>query len=314
MYQKQFLKFLELAKYEKAIFNDFFIKSFFDKLAELLNDAKNTHNLTHITIIFASIYGLDSFAQKIAVVDLTDLRNDLTKSVIVNYIKNLIKFTKTILEDNSIKNDHRIYDSLSEMLFLITKSMDIDDTDKSDLIEMLSNILLDFIKTCYIKAIKNYDELPTQLKNATLDYFALLIYLHNDKPDLIKKVIEKFAGLYSDIKEIKGEYRDRIVQLLYKELKLYSCWINIFNNLKEVNKTTISILKKDFYEPQVSDRPFASLSEKYGYPRKIGSSNGLWFLHPSYMWSNMFQFEISKKLNGDKGDIYIKFHHVLKDE
>jgi len=316
MYQYQFLKFLELSKTNKITFNDTLIEHYFDKLAKIINEAKNTHkSFGNNTIIFASLYGLDSFAQKIAGLGLTNLEEDRIKRNIGKQIKQLIDFNKKIINTNPKKNDSRVYDSFSELLFLITKYIDLTNDDRESLIESLSNSLIEFVKSIYIKEISDHDNTLYELKEATIDYFALLIYLCKNKPDLISKIMLRFVGIYLDIKKrIKGEDKGQLIKSLYKELKLYSCWINIFSNLNEINKPLIKVLKDDFYEPSFPHRiSMPSLFEKYGYSKnKISRLSGLWYLHPSHMWGNEFQEEISNKLNGDKGKPYVEFHEMLK--
>lgn len=311
IYQKQFLKFLELAKTGKFIFSEYFVKSYFDELAEILNESKTKHMSMNNTIIFASLYGLETFAQKIAATGLTNITDDQAKRGIANYIKQLIDFNKTILETHPEKNDYRIYDFFSEMLFLITKYIDLNDSDKIGLIKNLSNVLLDFVEKARIKAINNYQDQPHQLDEAIIDYFALLIYLHSDKPELINELVKRFVDIYLKIKKTDGKYKDRILTSTYEELKLYSCWIEIFDTLKNMNKDIKKILKKDFIEPKVFGRAIPSFYEQYGYPR-LGRIGDLWYLHPSYMWGNPFQAEISNKLNGDNGKHYIEFNEQLK--
>ena len=101
---------------------------------------------------------------------------------------------------------------------------------------------------------------------------------------------------------------------------MYSCWINIFPNLSGVNGPIIRLLRKDFCEPASSNggRSIPSFSEEYGYPESdimtglLYSHPGIWYLPPSNMWSNRFQEEISEKLSGEEGKLYVEFHEMLK--
>lgn len=311
MYQKQFLKFLELAKNKKYIFSEYFIKSHFDTFVGILNESKVKHTSMNNTIIFASLYGLETIAQKIAATDLTNITDEQVKRGIASYLNQLIEFNKTLLETHPEKNDYRIYDFFSEMLFLINKYVDLNDSDKISLIETLSNLLLDFVEKTRIKALNGTQDQPYQLDEATIDYFALLIYLHSDNPQLIEKVIKKFVGIYLKIKKTDGKYKKRVLTSTYEELKLYSCWIEVFDNLRDVNVDIKKILKKDYIEPQIFGRAIPSFYEQHGYPR-LGRIGDLWYLHPSYMWGNSFQAEISNKLNGNNGKHYIEFNKQLK--
>jgi len=312
MYQNQFLKFLELMKTDKAPNNGPFIKSYFDYFADIINNSKKVHSsFGSGAVIFASLYGVDSFAQKIAKVGLTDISNDNKRNV-ANYIMQLIAFNKKVLDINPEKNDYRIYDSFSEILFLITKRVDLTEEDRELLIETLSNNLLDFVQSEYSKFIKSFKHEIYKLEEATIDYFALLIFLNNSKPDLMKKIIQMFSDIYLNIKKSEGENKASLINQLYKELKLFSCWINIFDELKGINEDIIELLKEDFYEPEFPNmRSIPTLTEKYGYPEI--NIHGLWYLHPSFMWGHIFQDEIEKKLNGDEGEHYITFHKMLKN-
>lgn len=316
MYQYQFLKFLELSRTNKIAFSKTFLEHFFDKLAKIFNEAKNTHtSFGNNAVIFASLYGIDSFAQKIAKFRLTHLKEDKTKRNIATHIKEFLEFNKNILNVNPGKNDNRIYDSFAESLFLITKYIDLTEEDKKSLITILSRNLIEHVKMRYMNAIINYDDRLYELKEATIDYFAILIYLFRDRPEIIMDIFQQFTELYSLIKRKgKNENQQRLVRPLYKELKLYSCWINIFPALKNVNKPIIKILREDFYEPTFPNRiSIPSLFEQYGYPENnITTLSGLWYLHPSYMWGSRFQDEISNKLNGVDGEKYVLFHKLLK--
>ncbi|HDY69280.1 MAG TPA: hypothetical protein ENH85_16025 [Candidatus Scalindua sp.] len=314
MYQHQFLKFLELSKTNKIAFSGTLLRHYFDKLAKIINEAKNTHQSSiNNAIIFASLYGLDSFAQKIAKLGLTNLEEDETRRNIAAHIKEFIEFNKEIIDVNPERNDNSVYDSFTESLFLITKYVDLTENDRKLLIETLSNNLIKYIKKGYISGTTNHNR-PSELREATIDYFALLIYLYQDKPEIINEVIHQLTNVY-DIVKGKATNKDQqgIIESLYKELKLYSCWTNIFPNLRDINKPLIKLLKKDFYEPSFPGRISSpSLFEKYGYSENRISRSGLWYLNASYMWGSRFQEEISDKLNGEKGELYIKFHEMLK--
>jgi len=316
MYQHQFLKFLELLKNNKIIFSDFFIKQYFDKIAETINEAKKVHKpFGNNAVIFASLYGVDSFAQNIAKVGLNDIKDNKIKRGLVVYLKEFINFNNKIINTNSDKNDNRVYDSFSESLFLLIKYVDIEEDDKKALIKNLSYNLLEYIKKRYLNASKEYDNKLYELKDVTIDYFALLIYLNHEKVDIINEITQNLLDIYNQIKkEPKNENQQNVLRLLYKELKLYSCWIDIFSNLKDINKPIIKVLIGNFYEPTFPSRiSIPSLFERYDYPESnISRLSGLWYPHPSYMWGSMFQDEISNKLNWDKGKLYIKFHEMLK--
>ena len=167
----------------------------------------------------------------------------------------------------------------------------------------------------YVQYMKNHDIDIYDLKEISVDYFAILIYLWNGKPDSIKKIMQDFVEIYVYAKQNENKENEKHpTRWLYKELKLYSCWISLFENLKEINKPIIKLLKKDFYEPTFPNRvSIPSLFEQYGYPENnISRLSGIWYLHPSYMWGNKFQDEISNKLNVEEGKNYIEFHKMLK--
>ena len=200
-------------------------------------------------------------------------------------------------------------------MFLLIKYIDIEEEDKKALIKNLSDNLLEYIKKRYLNASKEYDSKLYELKDVTIDYFALLIYLNHEKVDIINEITQNLLDIYNKIKkEPKNENQQNVLRLLYKELKLYSCWIDIFSNLKDINKPIIKVLIGDFYEPTFSHRiSIHSLFERYDYPESnISRLSGLWYPHPSYMWGSIFRDEISNKLNGDEGKLYIKFHEMLK--
>ena len=311
VYQEQFLKYLQFLKVGKVNYSDYF-KSVFGDFAETINKVKITHcSYPNSFLIFNSLYGVESFAQRIASLGLTDVEDDYKRNIAF-YINQFIDFNKKILFVEPEKNDPSIYTFFSETLFLITKRANLIERDREKLIERLSDILLDFIQLNYDKAVDSHNyNLNSELENETTDYFALLIYLHNNKPDLIKRVFNRFANIYLKIKKAEDASSTSLSKQLYKELKLYSCWATVFSNLKDSNADIIKLLKEDFYELDFSNSiGFPPLLKQYGYPTNI--TNGLWYLHPSYMWGNEFQEEIAKVLNCNGENNYISFHEMLK--
>ena len=309
MYQQQFLKFIDLGK-EGVFFNDFFIEQYFREISNLVNNAKSDYKtFMNKTIMFASLYGLDSFAQKIAKTNLSHLRDGKIKRGIFRYLDNFIKFNKIIAQTNASENDNNFYDVFSETLFLLSKYVDIEEGDKIKLIAELSDILLTDIERKSNAIIEGEKHNVIDIRGTIIDYFALLIYLNSDKPELLKRIFSRFLEIYITIK--KKDKKEFVSGRLYRELKLYSCWINEFDNLKEVNKEIIKILKKDFYEPKTEGRAMPPLFAQFGYPSGF-IGDGAWYLHPSYMWGNRFQDEISNKFNKQDGKNYIEFHKKLK--
>lgn len=311
IYQDQFLKYLQLLKARKIIFSDY-LKISFNNFAAMINKIKTIHcSHPNQLLIFNSLYGVKSFAQRIASVGLTDIEDDNKRNVAL-YINQFIDFNTNILYAEPEKNDPSIYNFFSETLFLITRRADLIKEDTEKLIGILSDTLLNFIQLNYDKALNSHNyTLNIELKEASIDYFALLIYLHNNKPHLIEKVFKKFTDIYLNIKKNEDAGSTPLSKQLYKELKLYSCWINIFDSLKSSNSDVIKLLKKDFYELDFSNRiGVPSFLEQYGYPTNI--SYGFWYLSPSNMWGIEFQEEIARALNCDGESRYISFHEMLR--
>ena len=315
MYQNQFIKLLELSKRDIIAFDDFFVEQYFNKFSKIINEAKTTHtSFGNKTVILASVYGIDSFAQKIAKVNLMKLPNDKVKHNITRYITKFIEFNQKIINEESDKNDPNVYESFSEVLYLLSEYVDLNDEDRTNRIKLLSDHLICFVEKTRLQRISGTGNRVYEEKEITIDYFAILIYLHNSNTELIKEIIDKYLASFNKIKEKIGN-NDRILREFYKELKLYSCWINLYPSLKEINKPLIKVLLDHFYDPHFPDRmPILSLFEQYGYPQtNISRLSDLWYLRPSYMWGNRFQDAIAKELNGDKGDIFVKFHEMLKE-
>lgn len=313
MYKKQFLKFITISKTSKTGYDVFEVESYFNTLVEIINNSKTNHDSSNLSVIFASFYGIPSFAQEIASIGLMSIE-DHNKRNITYYTKSFINFNKQILYTSPEKNDFRIYNYFSEVLFLITKRVDLTQEDKEMLVEVLSNDLLGFVQLVYTKsADSSKSKIPSYLEEATIDYFALLIYLYHDKPHLIRKVIKDFSDIYVSIKKRNINDNIGIDKKLYKEIKLYSCWINVFNELKGINTDIIDLLKADFSEPDYKNKVgFAPLLVEYGYPTT--NLHDFWHLRPSDMWGYVFQEDVSRKLNGDGGSNYIKFHKLLKNQ
>ncbi len=311
LYQKHFLKILELAKTKEIIFDDYFIKSYFDKIIKIVNGTID-YTQTNKGIILAQIYGVDSFILRIKKIGLEKLPSENVKKGIAKYMGQLIRFNKIILNNTLKKNNFSVSYFLPETLFLITKHVDLTNADRIDLIKKLSEMMFDFLEKTRIKN-RNYDiALSNKFEESVIDYLALLIYLHNDKPELIEYIVKRFYTVYSKLKKKHKKYEKELLKT-YKEMKLFSCWIELFDNLKKINKTLIKKLSKDFVEPQTDGNLYFPLYEQYGYPKLLGE-NGLYLLQPSYMWNNRFKDALSKKLNHNDGKHYIEFHLLLKKQ
>nr|WP_321496779.1 hypothetical protein [uncultured Methanolobus sp.] len=311
MYQKQFLLFLSMLKTNKIIFDVHFINSYFKTISGFLNKSKQNHNHTNRQIISVSVYGVESFAQRIAKVGLTSVEES-NKRNLKTYMDEYLLFNKDVLFTNPEKNNYESYRYFPEALFLITNYIDLMDDDREMLVLSLFDDLIRFTKLTYNQSVeKSIRHVPFNFEEYLIDYFALLIYFYHEKPDIIQKVIHDFVDVYRYIKEIDSKLSEYFAIDLYKQLKLYSCWIAIFDELNDINKEIIELLRINLYEPDLSYRKsISTLFEMYGYPVK--SLHGLWNLKPSFMWGNVFQEQISLKLNGIKGEHYVEFHEMLK--
>jgi len=313
VYQSQFLKFLEYAKQDKLIFSQTFIKNYFDELAKFINQAKTNHNFSNRMIIFASLHGVDPFTKRIAQVGLGNIQEDKIRRSIYQYLEQFLDFNKKIAMTKPENNGHQVYEYFSESLFIIKQYIALDDNEKDNLIEKLSNDLLDVITQVYNTADDNNNKI-SEINEAMMDYFALLLYLEHKNTALIDKIIKKFIQLYKSIKVTLRASRGYPIEKMYSELKLFSCWINLFEDLKTINKPMINLLKEDFKEVVQGGRGFAPLLAQYNYPTTITSFGGLWYLRPSFIWGNDLQEKISKRLNGNNGEDYIKFHKLLSSK
>ena len=311
LYQEQFLKFIDLLKKGKDPFGDIFIERYFNEVADIVNEAKIKHKPQNKRIVFASLYGIPSFVwriqHKIFETGLSNIQDDKIKKGFYSYIKAFINFNRKVIETDLDKNDFRVYGSFCDTLFLLTKYVDIEENDKKNLIKHLTSNLLECIKIKYPNEKQIY-----KIEDVTNDYFAMLIYLHHNKVDIMEEIVQKLIDLYN---KIKKQSKNNEQRLLYKKIKLYSCWIDLFHELEDINKPLIEVLIQDFYEPP-SDRIFKSippLFETYGYPEKDGFHD-TWYLNPSDIWDVEFQTEIAAKFNGENGENYINFHEKLKKE
>ena len=315
-YGNQSLKLLDLLKKKRITFEEIRFKRCFRRIAELINIAKTIRTSLENKVIFSSLYGIDSFAQKIAKTDLRNIQDYKIKKEVSAYMKEFINFNYNVIKMNSEKNDFIVYESFAESLFLLTKCIDLEENDEKILINILSNNLLECIKERYLNGLKEQPFISYEIT----EYLALLIYLHHEKVGVIKEVIQNLVNLYNQIKkELKNENRRALISL-YKELKLYSCWVSIFPKLKDANKPLIELLITDFNEPPPQNG-YLPLLKQYGYTNNIFTcprgpyGSPLWALHPSQMWTyTEFNDEISEKLNGPEGKNYIEFHEMLKSK
>lgn len=236
----------------------------------------------------------------------------------LNIIKmNLNQFIEQIIEDFSkiliknIKYDSKLIEFFPESLYIMSKKQSkIFDNDR--------NIL--FISKNWIQVQKAYWKMKLkdnafsiyEFYDYSQTFYAWLIYLKNDKPELLEQIFDQLLDVYNDMRVNIGidEFQKSNLFGFYHELKLYSAWISTYQNLQFIKDRIHETIAYDYLEPQ--DTIHSSYFESLGYA-SVSSISDNWMPRPSYFWTHEFS-DIESEFKIQTNGIYEKNHKELKSK
>ena len=316
LYQEHFIEILKRAISEPDSFYESTLKNYFRQIEKIINTAKKwQRSYLNTTTIFMGLYGMQSLNLNIAHSGIKELKNDEAKTNLAICLKELISFTYNVASNEIAVNDDAIYDSYSEMLYIICRHADLKDEDRHSLLLLMSDNVLRLFRDIRLQSLKPHESTSREIDidSVIIDYFAVLIYLHQNRLDNLDDIFKQYLLYYQEMKPVAvrsgQEYQYRS---LYRELKLISCWLSIFSSANRINETLIEVLKQDLPPSDVfQGLSIPSLMKEHGYPEYNRPSDGMWYLRPSYIWGNSFQNEIKAALNGN-GDHYVEFDRKIR--
>ena len=194
-FQSQFLIIATKFKNTKYNFHHEILENHLNRISEYLNTAKSSHSgFGNKSVIFASIYGLNSFIFNLVSNNVFRCQENEDKNKIAILLKILIDFNNNVITQEDSKNDFRIYDSNLEIIFTINAYSDIEENQKDSLINYLSDNILNYFKNYIEKIIRNPTfHIDTNIIESITSYFAILLFFNN------KRINESFLKIFNCI-------------------------------------------------------------------------------------------------------------------
>lgn len=292
--------------YKQQKIRDLDIILSFEKMTEIINHTKeNNDNYTNNSIILASIYGIDSQSYEFYKNDIYKFSNNTEEYYVSEIIKMQIDFHFNIIIEKPEKNDYRVYNTFTELLFIIYNSKFNDNEIKTELIQKLYDTLIHFVSIhISFDVIKKNKKINRDLQQHLIDFAAVMIYFDEKNKNILNYLLS-ISKFYEDL---LGEQKEE--RFLYQICKLIYCWLELDKNDNEFDSIKEFLLK--YYK--VQDSPYKSYIGLHDFPRlNHFSGSKIWYLPPNFIWGNEFQDKINIRLNGD-GYKYNKFNDYIFKE
>lgn len=312
-YQWQFVKLVQLLLDRKMIMEDWKLKEFFQDLGDRFLEACRDRSHAQWQLLYAALYGVESFNLKLNALNLQDIDNPRIEHGLMDYLEEYLNFHHRILTTDLDTNHMWAYDAYPEYLYLLNREVGLRDEFRLNLVKKVNDDWLDILEKQFRRSLDERENLDLHLKESMTDYFAVLIYLNKDDEELLQEFTKEIVQLYENLpKDHDDVVLDRIPRTLYQQLKLYGCWLSQYKDLEEFAPELHEMLISDFEDVSNLGKALpASPLHKYGYPTKNTSRwEQPWFLSPSRVWGNSFQYEIASELNRE--GYYAQFHEQLK--
>jgi hypothetical protein len=294
------------------------VSSLLETFAESFNEAKSNYGYYNQQVLFAGLFGMQPFAEKIrAEMQRHGEIDPRAQRYLVEYLSELIDFIGTISHQDVEANDSDLYIGYTQFLFLLENVHLIDEDKKHDLLLQLNTHWIKLIEETYSNAFRESEDIDRDLNKRISDFYAIVIYSHREEPEILSEFIEPFDRVYnrlSDEYETDELIPERNLRSLYSQLKLIGAWTHLFHDIKEITPELLTTLTADFREIEStnSQQIPRTAMEKYRYPsNSLGLENG-WWLRPDAIWGNAFQERIHEDL--DDADNYATFHEKLKGQ
>ena len=315
-YQWQYVKLVQLLLDEKLAVEEWQIRDFFDDLSSRFNEATSEASHSQEQLIYAALYGANSFNWKLKKADIQGIENPRIERLTKEYLEEYIDFHHRILTTDIGNNHIFAYSAFPEMLYLVSHNIELSDKFESELVKQINDNWLDYIRQYHQYCIEEDEGVYSKVEESMMDYYALLIFFHRGDEELLQEFTEDLVSIYNDLpKNQDSRWGDAVNRSLYKQLKLYGCWLSLSYRLEEAFPTLFDVLVADFQEVEHPGKALpTSVTEKYGYPYQHGTGRyGPWLMSPSQVWGNQVQYGVSAEMNQMFEDDYQLFYDSLEE-
>lgn len=307
-YQKIYLAYLEIIL-EGGYVEEYELETVLDELKEILSNASKNQDFYGNQVIFANLFGIDSFANSIIrVISEKEELNPKSEKQLKVGLEQIVDLLDNLAAENLEENPKEVFKSFTRFIFVFSIS-NLNEDSTIDLVRKLHQSLLDIIKRVYASE-ENNSNVRNSLKQSYLNSVALLIYFNSEDLRILSEEFAELAEFYNTIPEENNGKHE-----LYGIIKMIGAWIENYEDLSHISPELLSILLDDFKpEKELRGKGITSdpIMRKYRYPLNTDFPHfDGWFLRPDTLWQNTnLQNRISQELNGEN---YVKFHKNLKE-
>jgi hypothetical protein len=311
-YQKIYISYLNII-IEGGYVEEHELSTVLEELKEILNNASQNQGFYGNQVIFANLFGINSFANSVI--------NTITRKKELNpknerqlkiALKQIVELLDKLAIENLEENPKDVFNSFARFVFVFNVE-NLSEEYRLELTKDLHKSLLKVVEKSYTSEDDN-TSLRTNLKQSYLNTVALLIVFNRDNLEDLSEEFADLSDVYKEIPEDEDNRRDE----LYSIIKMIGAWIDNYQDISNVSPELLEILLEDF-KPQKELRGKAIPSDptmrKYGYPLNTGFPHiDGWYLRPDTLWqSTNFQDIVSEELNGENSQNYVSFHEKMRE-
>lgn len=305
-----YLLILHLGVLDELRIDEGEIQLLFEDLKSPLYAAKNSYSIRGRRMVFSVLFGrTNSFALQLRMT----LRNLNASSIgaqveyilILEYINFIDNLSLSIPERNS----PRIYFGYPQLLHVIAAELTAPPYISDRLIDELLDGWFSVVKLHYITYDENSGYSGSEFNKAFEAFVALLIH-HNQADDQIHEYVgQNLVDIYLDLHD-RG-VSDQVLSSLYKRMKLYGCWMDIYFSLQDVSPRLFRLLCVEFQEVDIPGRAGPnSMLEAHGYPSRLASSyDSGWSIEGDNVWDGD---AIERTVNSAGTAKYKQFHVLIR--
>lgn len=314
-YQWQYVKLVQLLLNEKLAVEEWQIRDFFDDLANRFNEATSETSLSQEQILYATLYGANSFNWKLKRADIQGIENPRIERITKEYLEEYIDFHHRILTTDIGNKHSSSYSVFPEMLYLVCYKIELSDEFESELLKQINDNWLDYIEQYYQHCIEEDEGVYSKVEESMMDYYALQIIFHREDKESLQEFTGDFVNLYRNLpKNQDGRWGDAVNRSLYKHLKLYGCWLSLSFDIQKDFPKLFDVLVSAFQDVVQRGKALpASPTQKFGYASKHGGDwVRPWTMSGSQVWGSKVQYAISAEMNQNFGQDN-QLHHELAE-
>ncbi len=193
-YQYYMVKIAEHIKLGKI--SDEYLSEYLEKFIEIIDNTKEKQNNLHSShVIFASIYGLNSFINKLKNNEIFVCNNEEEKYYVKIIFIKLVDYHYSAIKYNINNNDYRQQNENLELYFSINNLSNLDIEDKDELSKYLIDNYLKYLDEKIFNE-KEKIRMNSYLKEEIMHLFALMLFFQESKKEMLFKYITFIKNLY----------------------------------------------------------------------------------------------------------------------